>query len=92
MKMWNDMNKPWFVYMVRCTNNALYTGITNNIENRVKKHNSGKGSKSCRAHGLPVILQWTTEVPDKSSALKLEAKIKKLSKKGKEQLIKKLEI
>ena len=82
-----DMNDQWYVYLVRCQNNALYCGITNNIEERIKKHNSGKGSKSCRAHGLPVKLAWNDEVPDKSSALKMEAKIKKLSKKQKEQLV-----
>ena len=71
-------SQAWFTYMVRCKNNALYTGITNNIKKRVDTHNSGKGSKSCKAHGLPVSLVWNTTLPDKSSALKLEAKIKKL--------------
>jgi len=80
--------KPWSVYLVRCQNNALYCGITNNIEERIKKHNSGKGSKSCRAHGLPVKLEWTCLEGSKSDALKFEAKIKKLNKKQKEQLIK----
>jgi len=46
------MKNPWFVYIVRCTNNALYTGITTNIENRIKTHNSGKGSKSCKAQEI----------------------------------------
>jgi len=82
------MKNPWFVYIVRCTNNALYTGITTNIENRIKTHNSGKGSKSCKAHGLPVILQWSTKVENRSIASKLECKIKKLSKIKKEQLVK----
>ena len=82
------MYPQWFVYMVRCQNGAIYTGITNNLSKRIDKHNLGKGSKSCRAHGLPVklecvILQWS-----KSDALKLEARIKKLSKKHKEQFIK----
>jgi len=80
-------NSIWYVYLVRCKNNALYCGITNNLENRLKIHNSGKGSKSCIAHGLPVKLVWSREVSDMSNALKLESTIKKLSKKIKEQLV-----
>jgi len=78
---------PWFVYLVRCQNNALYCGITNDVKNRVETHNSGKGSKSCRAHGLPVELVWTREVPSMNTALTLESMIKKLSKKQKEQIV-----
>ena len=80
-------SKSWFTYMVRCQNDAIYTGITNDLPARLKTHNSGKGSKSCRAHGLPVTLQCAIEQPNKSEALKLEARIKKLSKKHKEQFI-----
>ena len=42
------MCPEWFVYMVRCQNGAIYTGITNNLSKRIDKHNLGKGSKSCR--------------------------------------------
>jgi len=80
-------SKSWFTYMVRCQNDAIYTGITNDLLARLKTHNSGKGSKSCRAHGLPVTLQCAIEQWNRSDASKLEAKIKKLSKKHKEQFI-----
>ena len=80
-------SQAWFVYMVRCQNGAIYTGITNDLTKRIKKHNSGKGSKSCRSHGLPVRLEIAIQQSDKSHALRLEARIKKLSKKHKEQFI-----
>jgi len=80
-------DSPWFVYVVRCADGALYTGITNQLQRRIAKHNSGKGSKSCRAHGLPVILQWSKQVADKSAALKMEVEIKRMSKDEKEMLV-----
>jgi putative endonuclease len=78
----------WLVYIVRCQNNALYTGMTNDILNRIKKHNSGKGSKSVRAHGIPVHLVWSQKVSNRSEALKLEYYIKKRTKKRKEYIVK----
>ena len=81
-------DKSWFVYMVRCQNNALYTGITTDLDARVKKHNSGKGSKSVRAHGLPVTLEWSLKVVNRSVASKYECDIKKMSKSKKEDVIK----
>ena len=75
------------MYIVRCTNNALYTGITKDLKNRLKVHNSGKGSKSVRAHGIPVKLVWTKEYDTKSLALKEEYRIKQLTKLKKEALI-----
>lgn len=77
----------WYVYMVRCQNDALYTGITNNLEERIKKHNSGKGSKSVRAHGLPVHIVYELEFQSKSEALVEECRIKKLTKSQKEKMI-----
>jgi len=81
------MYPEWVVYMVRCQDGAIYTGIAKDLAARIEKHNSGKGSKSCVAHGLPVkfeaaVMQWS-----RSDALKLEARIKKLTKKEKEQFI-----
>lgn len=77
----------WFVYLVRCQDNSLYCGITRDIENRLRTHNSGKGSKSCKAHGLPVKLVWIMGVENRSIASKIEYDIKKLTKKEKENLI-----
>ena len=69
----------WFVYILKCSDNTLYTGITNDLESRIKKHNEGKGAKYTRGRG-PVALVKFFECPDKSSALKLEYKIKQLSR------------
>jgi putative endonuclease len=80
-------DKQYYQYIVRCRNGALYTGITTDIAKRIKTHNEGKGSKSVRAHGLPVELTCYVEQPNKSDALKLEYKIKQLSRVHKEQFI-----
>ena len=75
-----------YVYMLRCADDSLYTGWTNDIENRVMTHNSGKGAKYTKAR-LPVALVYTEELPTKSAALKRECAIKKLTKKQKLALI-----
>lgn len=76
----------WYVYMVRCKDNSLYTGITTCIKRRIKEHNcSKKGSKYCRSR-RPVKLAYLTKVASKSIALKHEHKIKNASKYEKETL------
>lgn len=77
----------WWVYLIRTANNALYCGITNDLERRFTQHQQGKGAKALRGKG-PLSLVWSEQVADKSSALKLEAKIKKQSKQTKEALVK----
>jgi len=79
--------KSWYVYIVRCKNGALYTGITNHVNNRIYKHNTGKGARSVKAHGLPVRLHYLEKTVDKSTALKREAQIKKMTKSDKEKLV-----
>jgi putative endonuclease len=77
----------WYVYIVRCErDDSLYTGITNNLERRINQHNNGKGAKYTRSRA-PVTLVKTFEVDSKSEALKLEYKIKKLSREEKLKLI-----
>jgi putative endonuclease len=73
----------WFVYILLCSDGSYYCGATNNLAKRLKAHNDGKGAKYTRAR-RPVFLFKYVEVPNKSAALKLEAKIKKLSHKQKE--------
>jgi len=68
----------WFVYILRLSNNALYTGITNSIEKRMKSHANKKGSKYVRAH-LPFQLVYVEQAETKSAALKREYKIKQMS-------------
>lgn len=80
-----------FVYMVRCVDDSLYTGYTTDLERRVKTHNEGKGAKYTRAR-LPVRLVYYKEVENMSEGLKLEAKLKKLSKKKKEDLVQGFEL
>lgn len=78
--------KPWNVYMLRCADNTLYTGVTNDLERRVRDHNEGKlGAKYTRSR-LPVKLVWSEHCGDKSAAMRRERGIKKLSKIQKEQL------
>lgn len=80
-----------FVYILRCGDDSLYTGYTNDVEKRVEVHNSGKGAKYTRSR-LPVKLVFYKRVDSKSTGLKLEARIKKLSKKKKEALVKAFEL
>lgn len=74
----------WVVYIVQCSdkNKSLYTGITNNLLKRLQAHNDGKGAKFTRGRA-PITLIKFFPVADKSSALKLERKIKSLPKKQK---------
>lgn len=76
----------YILYILRCKNNALYTGITNNLEARLKKHASGKGSKYVWAN-MPFKLVYTEELPDKITALKREFEVKQFTKEEKEILI-----
>jgi len=66
----------WYVYIVECRDKTLYTGITNNVDSRLKQHNLGKGSKYTRGR-VPVKLKYQEEHPDKISALKKEHYFKK---------------
>jgi putative endonuclease len=72
--------------MVECADGTFYTGWTTNPKERVKAHNTGKGAKYTRVR-RPVKLIYVEELPDRSSALKREWAIKKLSRKQKEMLI-----
>jgi putative endonuclease len=82
--MENNISQVWFVYIVQCNDdkNTLYTGITNNLEKRLKAHNSGKGAKYTKGR-RPVSLIRFFICSDKSEALKLEIYIKSLSRQEK---------
>lgn len=73
------MNKPWFVYLARCADNTLYTGISDNPEKRIATHNTGKGAKYTRGR-CPITLVYQEECADRSTASQREAAIKKLTK------------
>ena len=76
----------WFIYLVRCKNGSLYTGITTDVDARVLVHNAGKGAKYTRAFG-PVVLVYSKKMKSSTAAKKREAEVKKLSKLQKEQLV-----
>ena len=82
----DSFEMPWYIYILRCGDGTLYTGITDDVEKRLAAHQSGRGAKYTRGRG-PLTLVHTEEVPDKSAALKREAAVKKLSRAGKLKLI-----
>lgn len=67
----------WYVYMVRCRDGSLYTGIAKDVDARVAAHNEGKGAKYTRAR-RPVELVYREAAEDKGAALRRELAIKKL--------------
>ena len=69
--------KKWVVYLLRCSDNSLYCGVSNNIEKRVIEHNSGMGAKYTRSR-RPVVLVGTSRDMAKGDAFKLEYRIKQL--------------
>lgn len=78
--------KEYFVYILKCADNTLYTGITNDIEKRIKIHNDGTGAKYTRGR-TPVKLMYSEIAASKSEALGREIEIKKLSRPEKLRLI-----
>jgi putative endonuclease len=80
--------KPWFVYMLRCSNGCLYTGITTDVQQRLKVHNSGKGSAYVRSH-RPAKLVAFTAAENRSAASSMEYSVKSLSRAQKLALAKK---
>ena len=79
-------NKAWFLYLVRCADGSLYTGITNNVPRRCKQHNAGTASRYTRSR-LPVELVYQESQASRSVALKHELAIKSMSREEKESLI-----
>jgi len=78
----------WHVYMVRCSDGTLYTGITNDLKKRIEAHNSGKDGARYTRSRRPVKLVYSEQVESKSAAAKLEYQLKKLPRLKKIRLIK----
>ena len=76
----------WYLYILRCGDGTLYTGVTDDVARRLEAHRAGKGAKYTRGRG-PLELVYREELPDKSCALRREIAIKKLSRKEKLALI-----
>ena len=78
----------WYLYILKCKDNTFYTGVTTDLERRIKEHNSSKfGAKYTRAR-RPVKLVYSKRKKNKSYAQKEEAKIKNLSRAKKIEIIK----
>jgi putative endonuclease len=82
------IEQPWYVYILRCADNSLYTGVTTNLLRREKEHNHSniKGAKYTRVR-RPVTLVYSEKVLARSNACQREYQIKKLTKAQKEQLV-----
>jgi putative endonuclease len=76
----------WFVYVLRCADLSLYTGVTTDVGRRVRQHNAGTASRYTRAR-LPVTLAYREPSGDRCDALRREAAIKRLTRQAKERLI-----
>jgi putative endonuclease len=69
----------WFVYIIKCSDDTLYTGITNNVSKRIEDHEKGVGAKYTKGRS-PFQLLFTEQHPNRSSASKREIEIKSFSK------------
>ena len=80
------MVESWKLYILRCRDNSLYTGITTDVERRLEAHRCGKGAKYTRGRG-PLELVYWEECGNHSQALKRELEIKAMKREEKEKLI-----
>jgi len=76
----------WTVYLLRCDDDSLYTGITNDLSRRLAAHRAGKASAYTRSR-RPLRLVYREAARDRSAALRREAAIKRLTRKAKLELI-----
>ena len=81
-----QMESIWYLYILRCKDDTLYTGITTDVEKRLEAHRSGRGAKYTRGRA-PLELVYRETCGSHSDALKREAEIKKLSRQAKELLV-----
>ena len=80
------MEATWYLYILRCGDGTLYTGITTDVEKRLEMHRSGKGAKYTRGKA-PLELVYQEQCGGHSEALKREAAVKKLTRQQKLALI-----
>ena len=78
----------WYLYLVRCRDGSLYTGITTDVGRRFSEHEAGDtaGAKYLRGRG-PLMLVYSKKLGDRGLALAVESRVKKLSKARKEELV-----
>jgi predicted GIY-YIG superfamily endonuclease len=82
----NPSGEEWFVYMVRCADGSLYTGIAKDVQRRCGQHNAGTASRYTRSR-LPVKPVYQEPLASRSLALKREAAIKAMTRKSKLAMI-----
>lgn len=80
------MDSVWYLYMLRCGDGSLYTGITTDVEKRLQQHRSGKGAKYTRGRA-PLTLVYRETCGSHSDALKREWAVKALTRQQKELLL-----
>ncbi len=90
LKLKKQLAGRWFVYILRCADGSLYTGIAKDLDRRLEQHNAGTASRYTRSR-LPVTLEYQEEQPSQSMALKRELAIKAISRKAKEALVQSVE-
>ena len=76
----------WYLYILRCGDGSLYTGITTDVEKRLEVHRAGKGAKYTRGRG-PLELVYREECGTHSAALKRELEIKAMPREEKQKII-----
>ena len=86
LKLMRQLAERWFVYILRCADGSLYSGIAKDVDRRLEQHNAGTASRYTRSR-LPVTLEYQEEQPNQSFALKRELAIKAMSRKAKKSLI-----
>ena len=80
------MEEIWYLYMLRCGDGSLYTGITTDVERRLEAHRTGKGAKYTRGRG-PLELVYRETCGNHSQALKRECQIKAMDRRKKEKMV-----
>lgn len=83
------MEATWYVYILRCGDNSLYTGIATDVDRRLQEHRSGKGAKYTRGRG-PLEIVYRECCGSRSDASKREWQIKQLPREAKERLLQNL--
>ena len=92
MKDYQTLNEAstWFLYIIRCSDDSLYTGITTDVERRLREHNGEKGKRASAAYTRarrPVALMYQEEHADRACASRREFSVKKMSRAQKLELI-----
>jgi predicted GIY-YIG superfamily endonuclease len=81
----NEAIRRWHVYIVRCADDSLYTGVAKDLDARIAAHNEGRGAKYTRGR-RPVELVYHETVPDRAAALRRELRIKRMTPAAKRRL------